>query len=107
MGRTGQNETLPSSRFDELVALADEHDGQVIAEQARSAGFIDSVRAPSSSETESNESPEEFTAFPIFRPAGSRNTEKPLSPGDRTAHKLHAFPLIGPKVQASRAHFAT
>jgi hypothetical protein len=45
MGRTGQNETLPSLRFDELVALAEEHDGLVTAEQARSAGFIDSVRA--------------------------------------------------------------
>lgn len=24
-----------------------------------------------------NESPEEFTEFPLFRPVGSRNTEKP------------------------------
>ncbi len=34
---------MPRSRFDELVALADEHDGLVTAEQARQAGFTDSV----------------------------------------------------------------
>lgn len=36
---------MPRSRFDELVALAEETDGLVTAEQARSAGFTDSVLA--------------------------------------------------------------
>jgi predicted transcriptional regulator of viral defense system len=36
---------MPRSRFDELVALAEENDGLVTAEQARSAGFTDSVLA--------------------------------------------------------------
>ena len=34
---------MPRSRFDELVALADEHDGLLTAEQAREAGVTDSV----------------------------------------------------------------
>ncbi len=36
---------MPRSRFDELVTLAEEHDGLVTAEQARSAGVTDSVLA--------------------------------------------------------------
>jgi predicted transcriptional regulator of viral defense system len=36
---------MPRSRFDELVALAEENDGLVTAEQARFAGFTDSVLA--------------------------------------------------------------
>jgi len=36
---------MPRSRFDELVALAEENDGLVTAEQARSAGVTDSVLA--------------------------------------------------------------
>jgi len=36
---------MPRSRFDELIALAEENDGLVTAEQARSAGFTDSVLA--------------------------------------------------------------
>ncbi len=36
---------MPRSRFDELVALAEEHDGLLTAEQAREAGFTDSVLA--------------------------------------------------------------
>jgi hypothetical protein len=32
---------MPRSRFDELVALADEHDGLLTAEQAREAGVTD------------------------------------------------------------------
>jgi predicted transcriptional regulator of viral defense system len=36
---------MPRSRFDELVALAEENEGLVTAEQARSAGFTDSVLA--------------------------------------------------------------
>lgn len=36
---------MPRSRFDELVALAGEHDGLVTADQARQAGFTDSVLA--------------------------------------------------------------
>jgi hypothetical protein len=38
----------------------------------------------SSSENESNESREEFTEFPLFRPVGSRNTEKPCFGRRRT-----------------------
>jgi predicted transcriptional regulator of viral defense system len=34
---------MPRSRFDELVALAEDNDGLVPAEQARQAGFTDSV----------------------------------------------------------------
>lgn len=34
---------MPRSRFDELTALAEEHDGLVTSEQAREAGFTDSV----------------------------------------------------------------
>ncbi len=59
---------MPRSRFDELVALAEEKDGLVTAEQARSAGFTDSVLARLvQRENESNESPEESTGFPIDR----------------------------------------
>ncbi len=36
---------MPRSRFQELVALAEENDGLVTAEQARKAGFTDSVLA--------------------------------------------------------------
>jgi len=36
---------VPRSRFDELVALAEENDGLVTAEQARQAGLVDSVLA--------------------------------------------------------------
>jgi predicted transcriptional regulator of viral defense system len=36
---------VPRSRFDELAALAEEHDGLVTAEQARAEGFTDSVLA--------------------------------------------------------------
>jgi predicted transcriptional regulator of viral defense system len=37
--------SVPRSRFDELIALAEENDGLVTAEQARQAGFTDSVLA--------------------------------------------------------------
>ena len=36
---------MPRSRFDELVALAEDNDGLVTAEQARAEGFTDSVLA--------------------------------------------------------------
>lgn len=36
---------MPRSRFDELVALAEENNGLVTADQARQAGFTDSVLA--------------------------------------------------------------
>ncbi len=36
---------MPRSRFDELVTIAEEHDGLVTAEQARESGFTDSVLA--------------------------------------------------------------
>jgi predicted transcriptional regulator of viral defense system len=36
---------MPRSRFDELVALAEENDGLVTAEYARQSGFTDSVLA--------------------------------------------------------------
>lgn len=36
---------MPRSRFDELVTIAEEHDGLVTAEQARQSGFTDSVLA--------------------------------------------------------------
>jgi predicted transcriptional regulator of viral defense system len=36
---------MPSSRFDELVALAEDNDGLVTADQARAEGFADSVLA--------------------------------------------------------------
>jgi predicted transcriptional regulator of viral defense system len=36
---------VPRTRFDELVALAEENDGLVTAERAREAGFTDSVLA--------------------------------------------------------------
>jgi predicted transcriptional regulator of viral defense system len=36
---------VPRTRFDELVALAEENDGLVTAQQAREAGFTDSVLA--------------------------------------------------------------
>ncbi len=36
---------MPRSRFDELVALAEDHDGLVTAGQARAEGFTDSVLA--------------------------------------------------------------
>lgn len=36
---------MPRSRFDELVALAEDNDGLVTAEQARAQGFTDSVLA--------------------------------------------------------------
>ena len=36
---------MPRSRFDELVALAEDNDGLVTAEQAREQGFTDSVLA--------------------------------------------------------------
>jgi predicted transcriptional regulator of viral defense system len=36
---------VPRSRFDELAALADENEGLVTADQARQAGFTDSVLA--------------------------------------------------------------
>lgn len=36
---------MPRSRFDELLALAEDNDGLVTAEQARQAGFTDSVLA--------------------------------------------------------------
>ena len=34
---------MPRSRFDELVRIAEEHDGLVTSEQARESGFADSV----------------------------------------------------------------
>lgn len=34
---------MPRTRYDELVALAEEHDGLFTSEQARQAGFTDSV----------------------------------------------------------------
>ena len=37
---------MPRSRFDELVALAEEQDGLLTADQARQAGFTNSVLAP-------------------------------------------------------------
>src|ERR1700690_3370116 len=40
-----QNGSVPRTRFDELVALAEENDGLVTAKQAREAGFTDSVLA--------------------------------------------------------------
>ena len=43
--RSCQNGSVPRTRFDELVALAEENDGLVTAEQAREAGFTDSVLA--------------------------------------------------------------
>jgi predicted transcriptional regulator of viral defense system len=36
---------MPRSRFDELLSLAEEHDGLVTADQARHSGFTDSVLA--------------------------------------------------------------
>jgi hypothetical protein len=36
---------VPRTRFDELVALAEEHDGLLTAKQARDAGIADSVLA--------------------------------------------------------------
>jgi predicted transcriptional regulator of viral defense system len=36
---------MPRSRFDELIALAEENDGLVTAKHAREAGFTDSVLA--------------------------------------------------------------
>ena len=36
---------MPRSRFDELVSMAEEHDGLVTADQARNSGFTDSVLA--------------------------------------------------------------
>jgi predicted transcriptional regulator of viral defense system len=36
---------MPRSRFDELLTIAEEHDGLVTAEQARQSGFTDSVLA--------------------------------------------------------------
>lgn len=36
---------MPRSRFDELLSIAEEHDGLVTAEQARQSGFTDSVLA--------------------------------------------------------------
>ena len=36
---------MPRSRFDELVALAEDNDGLITAEQARTEGFTDSVLA--------------------------------------------------------------
>jgi predicted transcriptional regulator of viral defense system len=40
-----ENAAVPRSRFDELVTLAEEHDGLLTAEKARLAGFTDSVLA--------------------------------------------------------------
>ena len=37
---------MPRSRFDELVALAEDQDGLLTADQARQAGFTNSVLAP-------------------------------------------------------------
>jgi len=37
---------VPRSRFDELVALAEDQDGLLTADQARQAGFTNSVLAP-------------------------------------------------------------
>lgn len=37
--------SVPRTRFDELVALAEEHDGLLTAKQARDAGIADSVLA--------------------------------------------------------------
>ena len=36
---------MPSTRFDELLNIAEEHDGLFTSEQARAAGFADSVLA--------------------------------------------------------------
>ena len=36
---------MPRSRFDELLTMAEEHDGLVTAKQARQSGFTDSVLA--------------------------------------------------------------
>ena len=36
---------MPRTRFDELVALSEEHDGLLTAKQARDAGIADSVLA--------------------------------------------------------------
>jgi hypothetical protein len=36
---------MPRSRFDELVALAEDNDGLVAADRARAEGFTDSVLA--------------------------------------------------------------
>ena len=36
---------MPRSRFDELMAIAEEHDGLVTAKQARQSGITDSVLA--------------------------------------------------------------
>jgi predicted transcriptional regulator of viral defense system len=40
-----ENYAMPRSRFDELLALAEQNDGLITAGQARSAGFTDSVLA--------------------------------------------------------------
>ncbi len=39
------NQTVPSTRIDELIALSEEHDGLLTAKQARDAGIADSVLA--------------------------------------------------------------
>jgi predicted transcriptional regulator of viral defense system len=41
----GDDRNMPRTRFDELIALAEEHDGLLTAKEARDAGIADSVLA--------------------------------------------------------------
>ncbi len=68
---------MPRSRFDELVALADDNDGLVTADQARAEGFTDSVLARLVKRGESYESQEAYIAFHISRQGDSPNIGKP------------------------------
>ena len=82
---------MPRSRFDELVALAEDQDGLLTADQARKAGFTNSVLADSSNADGSNGQPAECIAFPIFRRAAFRSTGK-LCSGQRRTEALATWP---------------
>ena len=62
---------MPRSRFDELLTIAEEHDGLVTAEQARQSGFTDSVLARLTQRGRLERTARAFIASPTFRLAGS------------------------------------
>ena len=67
---------MPRSRFDELVSLAEEHDGLVTADHARQAGFTDSVLARLVQRGRIERTSRGVYRVPYLTPGRSRNTEK-------------------------------
>jgi hypothetical protein len=59
---------MPRSRFDELIALAEDNDGLVTAEQARQAGFTDSVLTRLAQRGKIERMARAVYRLPFFRP---------------------------------------